>query len=150
MATDWDKLKYEFDLYRRTPRAKRHAIIAGATAVLFIAVFVVKALLPSLPVGTSEREARKRDAELLGDPALRGPRDFAAAFMNELRGDARFASVQAVPIAAGQEQGVSVMIQGVVASEADRGALEAIARKVQPPARIDWQVAVSTPAPGGG
>ena len=150
MSTDWDKLKYEFDLYRRTPRAKRHAVIAAGTMLLFIAVLVVRALLPSMPVGESEAAARKRDRELMGDPALRGPRDFVAALMGKIRGDDRFAQVMAVPVAAGQGHPTSVMVQGVVASEADRLALDGIISKIEPPVRVEWQVQVSTAEAGGG
>lgn len=141
-TSDWDRIKYEFGLYARTPAAKRHAIIAASLLVLAIGVFVTRALLPrTIPHAAPPAAEQARS----GNPVpagLSGPSAFARRLESRIRDDARFRGrVSVVPVSAvGDGRVPGVLVQGRLPA-ADLEALRGIAAALPQRVPIEWRVA---------
>lgn len=147
-TSDWDRIKYEFGLYARTPAARRHAIIAASLLVLAIGVFVTRALLPRTVPHAAPPVARQAQTPDAIPKALSGPSAFARRLESRIRDDARFRGrVSVVPVPAVGESGTpGVLVQGRLPS-ADLEALRDIAAALPQRVPIEWRV-VPRDAPG--
>lgn len=141
-AKDINKLKYEWDLYRKSPAGRRHLIIGACLLVLAIVVLVVSLLIGGQPPHALEKP--KADGEPIERiaPVVRGPNEFAREFAQEIRGDPRFdGKVAAVPVLSSQGRVSShVLIQGALKTS-DLEALRAVVARLAPNVRLEWQVA---------
>ncbi|MFM9994729.1 MAG: hypothetical protein ACKVU4_02885 [Phycisphaerales bacterium] len=141
-AKDIEKLKFEWDLYRKSPAGRRHLIIAASLLVLAVVVLVVSLLIGGQPSHAVEKP--KADGEPIERvmPVIRGPNDFAREFAQKVRGDPRFeGKVAAVPVLTSEGRVSShVLIQGVL-KKADLDALRAVVAQLSPNVRLEWQVA---------
>lgn len=143
-ASDWDRIRHEFDLYRKTRAFRRHAVIAGSAVVLALAVLITRWALtssgPAAAIKKAEAEPRSPVPR-----ELRGSNEVAGDLNARIQRDERFALVVAVPTL-DRSQGGGVMVQGQVASDGALADLRAIADKLKPGVPIDWQVLIVDPA----
>ncbi len=145
-SADWETIKYEFNLYRKTKAFKRHAFIAAGTVVLLIAVLVTRWALTSRGPAAAIKKAEAAPRTPV-PPQLRGPNDFIESLDSRLRREARFSGrVVAVPsIGADRRSTGGVMIQGLLTSDSDMAALRAMVDQLKPTFPIDWQVVIVEP-----
>ncbi len=146
MATDWEKIRYEFDLYRKTRAFKRHAAIVIGAVVLTIAVLVTRWALTSRGPAAAIKKAAAEPRSPVPQE-LRGPSEFVGSLDSRLSADPRFAGrIIAVPtLISGPRPTSRVMIQGQLTSDGDLAALRDVVRQLKPPVPIDWQVVIVEP-----
>ncbi len=142
-SADWDRIQYEFELYRKSKAFKRHLAIVISAVVLGIGVLVTRWALTSGGPAASMRKAR--ETPMPGVPReLRGSQGFARTLASRLEDDPRFRNrVVAVPTISNDHRSTGrVMIQGQVSSDADLAALRDLVQRLTPTVPIDWQVLI--------